>query len=88
MKGARSCMSRGMPKSVAWVVLSLVAVAPVSCSSGGVYTLYRDSVTEGGTAMRIHVATFDVADGVAYNGENCDVARQVFSGQQGVTVRY
>jgi hypothetical protein len=75
-------------KSVALLLGLLVAVAAASCSSGSVYTLYRDSATQNGTALRIHVATFDSADGEAYNRENCEVARKVFSGQEGVTVKY
>jgi hypothetical protein len=51
----------------------------------GAYTLYRDSPKF--PEMRIHVATFDAADGEDYNRENCDIARQLFA-NQGVAVRY
>ena len=50
-----------------------------------VYTLYRGSVTG---PMRIHVATFDSADGEDYNRENCDIARSWLQAQPGVTVKY
>lgn len=40
-------------------------VATAGCSSDSAYTLYRDTVTEGGNAMRIHIATFDAADSEA-----------------------
>ena len=56
------------------------------------YTLYRDSATDanakGNSAMRIHVASFDSADGAAYNQENCNQARKLFQEQPEVTVRY
>jgi hypothetical protein len=38
--------------------------------------------------MRIHVATFDAADGDKYNRENCNLARDLFAQQPGVTVKY
>jgi hypothetical protein len=69
------------------IAAGLVTVI-VGCSSSDAYTLYRDSVTSGGTAMRIHVASFDSADGDAYNRENCDIVRKLFSEQPDVKVRY
>lgn len=65
------------------IVLALSACDP---RDNGTYTLYRDSVT--GPGMRIHVATFDSADGEDYNRENCDVARRLFQDQPGVRVKY
>jgi hypothetical protein len=54
----------------------------------GVYTLYRDTPPVSGLPqMRVHVATFDAADGENYNRVNCDIARQLFM-NQGVAVRY
>ncbi|CAM3534802.1 hypothetical protein THPR109532_14530 [Thalassospira profundimaris] len=39
--------------------------------------------------MRIHMATFDAAENSAtYNQENCQIAADLFSQQDGVTVRY
>jgi hypothetical protein len=66
----------------------VAAFAVVNCSADSTYTLYRDSVTEGGSAMRIHVATFDAANGEDYNRENCEVAQQLFSAQEGVKTRF
>lgn len=51
------------------------------------YTLYRSSAGAG-PQLRLHVATFDTADGDQYNRENCEVARSLFQAQPGVTVRY
>lgn len=51
-----------------------------------VYTLYRNSVTD--VTMRIHVATFDSADGKDYNAENCFGAADLFQRQDGVQVRF
>lgn len=52
----------------------------------GPYTLYRNSMTD--AAMRLHVASFDAADGAAYNRDNCGQAQQLFQGQPGVKTRF
>ena len=52
------------------------------------YTLYRSSATTDGANMRIHVATFDAADGATYNRDNCEIAKNLFQNQKGVTVTY
>jgi hypothetical protein len=49
-------------------------------------TLYRSTMTD--AQMRIHVATFDAKESASYNWENCQVARGLFQGQSGVTVKY
>lgn len=67
-----------------------LAVAAVSLSAcwpgGGAYTLYRSSPLD--PLMRVHLATFDSADGSAYNQENCILAASLFAAQPGVTVRF
>lgn len=50
------------------------------------FTLYRNSVLNDGA--RIHVATFDAADGEAYNRENCAAAASLFGGQPGTRTRF
>jgi len=50
------------------------------------YTLYRSSALD--AKMRLHVASFDSADGDAYNSENCQIAAGLFADQPGVQVRY
>ena len=52
----------------------------------GTYTLYRNSVLD--PLARIHVATFDADESASYNRENCEIARNLFSSQPGVTVLY
>lgn len=52
----------------------------------GTFTLYRNSMTD--MAMRLHVATFDAAEGEAYNRENCAQAMRLFEGQLGVKTRF
>lgn len=52
------------------------------------YTLYRSSATVGGATMRIHVATFDTQDGATYNRDNCEITKDLFQKQSGVTVTY
>jgi len=55
-------------------------------SDDEVYTLYRNSVLD--ASMRLHVATFDSADGQEYNAENCNVAADLFQRQDGVQTRF
>ncbi|QJS27159.1 hypothetical protein [Rhizobium ruizarguesonis] len=63
----------------------LVIVA--SCNDdGSQYTLYRSSVLD--AKMRLHVASFDTANGDDYNSENCQIAAGLFANQPGVQVRY
>jgi hypothetical protein len=38
--------------------------------------------------MRLHVATFDAVDGIAYNRGNRDQARDLFQGQPGVKTKF
>ena len=49
----------------------IVALAATACSQSddGIFTLYRDSVTD--DQMRVHVAAFDSLDGAQYNHDNC-----------------
>jgi hypothetical protein len=70
---------------------ALATIALIGCNDTGVYTLYRSSPTIetiSGEGARIHVATFDAADGADYNRENCEAARSLFVSQPGVVVRY
>jgi len=52
------------------------------------YTLYRSSPVTNGDKWRVHVATFDVMDGLTHNRELCILARDLFLRQEGVTVSY
>jgi len=85
------------------VAFTLLVAGVLGCTSsqesGGAYTLIRSSVAdqmlEGKLdpnnkepPLRIHVATFDAAEGAKYNAENCEIARDLFESQPGVTVRY
>lgn len=69
-----------------------VAVLAIACTpafgqtDAEVYTLYRNSVLD--ATMRLHVATFDSADGKDYNAENCFLAASLFQDQGGVQVRF
>lgn len=65
-------------------LLMLVATAAFADDSN-VYTLYRSSTL---TDARIHVATFDVAEGNNYNRDNCLTAADLFKKQPGVLVQY
>lgn len=72
-------------------ILCLILAGFWSCAAkaadeNSVFTLYRNSVV--GVDMRLHVATFDAADGEAYNRENCWIAAELFKSQPNVRVRY
>ena len=72
--------------------LALLAACDDSKPKAVVYTLYRNSPTVVGTISgvdaRIRVATFDAAESTDYNRKNCELARDLFADQSGVTVRY
>lgn len=53
-----------------------------------VYTLYRSSSVSSMQDARLHMATFDAADGAEYNRGNCLIAARLFQQQPGVIVRY
>jgi len=66
--------------------LTFVALA-AGCDSGGdIFTLYRNSVTN--ENMRIHVASFNAADGEAYNRGNCEQAQLLFQAQPEVKTKF
>ena len=50
------------------------------------FTLYRNSATD--ENMRVHVASFDAADGEAYNRGNCEQAQLLFNTQSGVKTKF
>ena len=70
------------------LALYLMLPALLSGCNGGIdpYTLYRNSVVR--DEARIHVATFDAADGGAYNRDNCELAANLFQAQSGVRTRF
>ena len=73
------------------VLIVSAAVLLAACDETDVYTLYRSSPTASnisGEEERNHVATFDAAAGGDYNRKNCEIARDLFAVQSGVTVRY
>jgi hypothetical protein len=69
-------------------IFIVLALGSCGVSSDAVYTLYRNSATAGGQLMRIHVATFDAKGRETYNHGNCEIARELFQGQPGVTVKF
>jgi hypothetical protein len=75
-------------RSLLKALLLLVFIIQVSgCNqTGDSFTLYRNSVTN--ENMRIHVASFDAADGEAYNRGNCEQAQVLFQAQQSVKVKF
>ena len=87
-----SSVGRKMPcdwrVNVKKLIIAILFIAPIftACSSDGTYTLYRNSVID--PLMRVHVATFDSADGAKYNQENCQVAQELFQNQEGVITKF
>lgn len=75
-------------------LLLLAAGSPVLASEtmrtapDATYTLYRSSATVAGAGMRVHVATFDAKSGATYNRDNCEISKNLFQKQPGVTVTY
>ena len=75
-------------------VISIILVTPAvaldlinkNVSEDQVYTLYRNSIT--GQGKRFHVATFDADEQEDYNRGNCEIAKDLFQKQPGVTVKY
>lgn len=76
--------SSGIFKTIA----VLIPFAFVSACGGeaDTYTLYRSSVLL--ENARLHVASFDAADGAKYNDENCQQAQELYQGQPGVKVKF
>jgi hypothetical protein len=83
-----------MKRAIIIAVISIALFSPAlasdfpkrTVSEDRVYTLYRNSIT--GKEMRYHVATFDADVNEDYNRGNCDIARELFQKQPGVTVNY
>jgi len=70
-------------------IFSFGCVAAVlGCTSADdtAYTLYRSSVVL--KNARMHVASFDAADGDTYNGENCHQAQALFQSQPSVETKF
>ena len=77
-----------MKKLVPLLAILMCASATVAsgASENDVHTLYRNSLTD--VNMRLHVATFDSADGDSYNRENCELAAKLFESQPGVKTKF
>lgn len=68
------------------VAALLLTIQATGWAQGGTFTLYRSSTLD--QLARVHVGTFDAADGADYNRENCELARQLFQAQRGARVRF
>ena len=73
---------------LATLAVSAIQAGAAELDSDPVYTLYRSSSAHGMQDARIHVATFDAAEGLEYNRGNCLIAADLFKQQPGVIVRY
>jgi len=69
------------------IILFLLVVLASGCSSDNeTFTLYRNSITD--ENMRVHVATFDAADGEIYNKGNCEQAQLLFQAQPDIKTKF
>ena len=81
-------MTRGLliPLLCAAFAATMASCGGSGAGDGQTFVLYRNSVTD--ENMRIHVATFDAADGEAYNRGNCEQAQLLFQAQPGVKTKF
>ena len=59
------------------VLLTLASQAAACGDNEGEVTLYRNSPID--RQMRVHWATFDASDGLAYNFDNCSMAARLMN---------
>ena len=72
---------------MSWVlVASITALAGCDASEDETYTLYRNSVIT--RDARMHVASFDTAEGSKYNSENCEHLMELLQTQPDIKVRF
>lgn len=69
------------------IILFFLAVLASGCSPNNeTFTLYRNSVTD--ENMRVHVASFNAADGEIYNKGNCEHAQLLFQAQPDIKTKF
>jgi hypothetical protein len=76
-----------LPAALRYCMAIAIVTSVSGCNSeGDSFTLYRNSVFD--ENMRIHVASFNTADGEAYNRGNCEQAQMLFQAQPGVKTKF
>lgn len=85
----------GLPKKIFRYTLGAVgALILIGCEADkraeerGALTLYRSSAIAASETIRIHVATFDNAEGFALNRAACNAIAKTVMDSPGVTVTY
>ena len=75
-------------KFVVGIIIGIVAMYlySVFLSRDTAYLLFRESPVD--DYPKVHVASFNSSDGEEYNQKNCEIARDLFQSQPGVSVRY
>ena len=70
------------------VSFSILALLLLSCASekDAEWKMYRNSPTD--VKMRLLIASFNADESGEYNHANCEIARELFESQPGVTVNY
>ena len=69
------------------IILFFLIILASGCSSDNeAFTLYRNSVTD--ENMRVHVASFNTADGEVYNKGNCEQAQLLFQAQPNIKTKF
>ena len=79
-------MATGQSMRTAIVLVACACTPAFGQANSEVYTLYRNSIMD--TTMRVHVASFDSANGKDYNAENCFLTSDLYQDQEGVQVRF
>ena len=75
-----------MARSVLTITAVVLLLVLPACKPAvdSIYTLYSGHAS----GPRIHIATFDSADGADHNRDICEIARSLFQAQPGVAVEY
>ena len=79
-------MDTKLGRKICLIAVALTVLPACDDTKGIIYTLYRNSPAS--VDARNHVATFDAAEDKDYNRSNCEITRDLFASQPGVTVRY
>lgn len=75
-----------MTKAALLLAVGTLCAGCTGGDDGQSFTLYRNSLLD--VNMRLHIATFNAADGEAYNRENCEVAQHLFQSQPDVRTKF
>lgn len=73
-------------RSIFMALCILLLGGPALAGDATTFTLYRDSLLD--RSARLHIASFDTAEGESYNRENCNLVAVLMQEQPGVRTRF